>query len=79
MIVVKLVVVLNLKKILGAFCRHCHCTVKECNMVEIVRNGFKFTRDMNETIELYNLITGNLDDVDIKLIEKNSHRRQGLY
>ena len=48
-------------------------------MVEFVRNGFKFTRDMNETIELYNLITGNLDDVDIKLIEKNSHRRQGLY
>ena len=63
---------------LGAFCRHCHSTKKECNTIDIVRNGFRFTRDIHETIELYELITGNMEGVDIKLIEKDSHRRQGL-
>ena len=68
----------NFECILGAFCRHCHYSKKECNDPNIIRNGFKFTRDMQETIELYELITGNVEGVDIKVRVKDSHRRQGL-
>ena len=33
---------------------------------------------MQETIELYELITGNVEGVDVKVRVKDSHRRQGL-
>ena len=62
----------------GGFCHHCHATAKDCVNSDIVRNGFPFSPDIADMIELYENLTGNRADVDISLLVKSSERREGL-
>ena len=63
---------------LGAFCRHCDCTIESANCVHNIQTGFAFTTNAADIIALYDQLTGFDDTVDIKKLYPNSKRRKGL-